>query len=337
MQSLSGSSATRKLSEAGGRTSALSYKFIPHGLASGTCPITPLHDNRRCGPASREITFCFHVMFRPSTRLHFSILILVCWMGESRPRFDPPFQNDMRPPRVADRQIVKTINHSQLNEGGKILGLVHGHFLGDGQDSVAVAALRRVGSGFSPLTFLFFSGADGWRFKVPEDLETIAYCRVLAVGSNKDALLCQSDFVPSGQYGKGEIDTNLYTVDFTRDPSVSYFLHLEDTVATGHRCVAWASVRSLDIRASTLHVVVEYGRKQLPLEQNAQHEFRLRAMRSHGSPSGFPTRFFSLDFRIADGSVAPMASSVADYKYVTAKWVEDEAGACSGLSGPERR
>jgi hypothetical protein len=279
-------------------------------------------------------------MFRSPTQLHFSILILVCWIGEGRPRFDLPFQNDMRPPRVEDAEIVRAINNPQLNEGGKtrLLGLVHGHFLGDGQDTVAVATLRLVNSGFSPQTFLFFNGANGWQSKVLEDLETVAYCRVLPVGSNKDALLCQSDLVgPTGQYGRGEIDTNLYSVDFTRNPSASYFLHLEDTVATGHRCVAWASVKSLDIRGSTVHVVVEYGRKQLPPEKNTQDEFRLRAMQSHGSPSGFATGLFNLDFRIADGSVVPMASSVADYRYVTARWAEDQTGICSASSGPERR
>lgn len=214
---------------------------------------THFHDNHRCGPAQRRDNLRLDAMFRSSMRLHSSILILVCWIAEGRPRFDPPFQNDMRPPRVADGEIVRAINHSQLNEGGKtrLLGLVHGHFLGDGQDGVVVAALRRADSGFSPLTFLFFNGATGWRFKVLDDLETVAYCRVLPAGSSKDALLCQSDLVgPTGQYGKGEIDTNLYTVDFTRDPSASYFLHLKDTVAAGHRCVAWASVKSLDVRAS---------------------------------------------------------------------------------------
>ena len=279
-------------------------------------------------------------MFRSSTLLHCSILILACWGVESRPRFDPPFQNEMHPPRSEDAGIVRTMSSSKFSEGGKLrlFGLVHGHFLENGQDTVAVSAHRRVDSGSSPLTFLFFNGANGWRFQVPDDLEMVAYCRVLSVGADKDVLICQSDVVgPTGHHGNGEILTNLYTFDFTRDPSASYFLHLADTVATGNRCVAWARVKSLDIRASTVHVVVEYGRKQLSADQNTQYEFRLRAMQSHGSPSGFPTRLFNLDFRIAEGSVVPVESSVADYKYVTERWAEDKAGTCSASTGTEHR
>ena len=261
-------------------------------------------------------------------------------MAEGRSRFDPPFRNDMHSPRAEDAEIVRAINNSRFSEGGRlrVFGLVHGHFLGDGKDSVVVAALRRVDSGFSPITLLFFNRDGGWQFREPEDFETVAYCRVVPVSVNKDVLLCQSDLVgPAGNYGRGQVDTNLYTVDFTRNPSASYFLHLEDTVATGQQCVAWASVKSLDIRALTVQVVVEYGRKQLPREQKALNEFRLRARKSNGSPFGFPVRLFNLDFKIEDGNVVPMESSMADYKYVTARWAERQPGTCSASSGTKYR
>jgi hypothetical protein len=40
----------------------------------------------------------------------------------------------------------------------------------------------------------------------------------------------------------GEVDTDLYTIDFTQDPVDSWFFHLSDTVATGSRCLSWVSV-----------------------------------------------------------------------------------------------
>jgi hypothetical protein len=294
----------------------------------------------RCGLPNRRDNLPLEAMFRSSTLLHCVILILACWSVERRPRFDPPFQNEIHPPRREDAEIVRIMSSSKFSEGGKLrlFGLVHGHFLGNGQDTVVVSAQRRVDSGFSPLTFLFFKGANGWRFQSQDYLEVVAYCRVLPVSADKDVLICQSDVVgPTGRYGDGEILTNLYTFDFTRDPSASYFLHLEDTVATGRQCLAWASVKSLDIRPSTVRVVVEYGRKQLAPDENTQREFRLRATQSYGSPSGFPTRLFNLDFRFAEGSVVPVPSSVVDYKYVTERWPEDKAGTCSASTGPEPR
>jgi hypothetical protein len=151
----------------------------------------------------------------------------------------------------------------------------------------------------------------------------------------KDTLLCQSDLVgPVGRFGRGEIDTNLYSVDFTHDPSVSYLLHVEDTVTTGRQCVAWASVKAVEFSNETLRVLVEYGREQLPDEPRAQTDFKERAMRSDGSPRGFPKRSFSIEFRIGPPGFAIVDRSRGDYEYVTARWASDRGQACAARSRP---
>jgi hypothetical protein len=102
-----------------------------------------------------------------------------------------------------------------------------------------------------------------------------------------------------------EVDISLYSVDFTRDPSVSYLLlHLEDTVTTGRKCLACASVKAVEFGNETLRVLVEYGREQLPGEQKAQMVFKERAMRSNGSPLGFPKQPFILEFRMGSTGFA---------------------------------
>lgn len=266
-----------------------------------------------------------------------SIGILLAWAVEARPRFDPQFRNDIRAPRAEDAQIVQIVQGYKSDEVGElhVFGLVHGHFLGDGQETAVVAAGWQVQGGFSPVTFLVSKTEGTWRIERRETPETVAFCRVIPAGLSKDTLLCQSDLVgPAGRFGRGEVDTNLYSVDFTHDPSVSYLLHVEDTVTAGRQCVAWASVKAVEFSNETLRVLVEYGREQLPDGQKAQTIFKARAMRSDGSPRGFPKRPFSLDFRMGSSGFAIADRSRDDYAYVTARWADDQGQACAARNAP---
>ncbi len=266
-----------------------------------------------------------------------SICLVLAGVVDARPRFEPQFRNDIRVPHSEDAQIVQIVHSYKRGEVEElhVFGLVHGHFLGDGQETAVVAAGWQVQGGFSPVTFLVSKAEGAWRIERPEISETLAFCRVIPAGMEKDTLLCQSDLAgPIGRFGRGEVDTNLYSVDFTRDPSVSYLLHVEDTVTTGRQCVAWASVKAVEFSNETLRVLVEYGREQLPGEQKAQTDFKERAMRSDGSPRGFPKRPFSLEFIMGSSGFAIADRSRDDYAYVTARWASDQRQACAARSGP---
>ena len=214
-----------------------------------------------------------------------------------------------------------------------MLGLVHGHFLGDERETAVVAVQWRLKEGLSPETFLFSRDPNGWRLELRDTSETIAYCRVIPANANKDLLLCQSEIIgPTGRYGRGRVDTNLFTVDFTQSEPVSYFLHLEDTVAAGSTCLSWASVKSLEFSREMVRVGVDYGRKQLPLDEGARIEFKKRAMQAQGSPRGFPFRLFTLEFKIGEAGLSLADTSTADYNYVTANWTKDASPPCSAVN-----
>jgi hypothetical protein len=270
-------------------------------------------------------------------RLGYALLLAFPWAVFARQRFDPPFQNELHRPRAEDAQIVQILKDYRDGEFGKprLLGLVHGHFLGDGKETAVVAAFWRLQTGFSPVTFLFSRGAGGWRIEFRDTSETVAYCRVIPAGASKDMLLCQSDFVgPTGRYGRGKVDTNLYSVDFTQPSPISYFLRLEDTVATASRCLSWANVKSVEYHTTSVRVLVEYGRKQLPQDERVREEFKKRAMRSQGSPHGFTSRVFNLEFSIGEAGLALADGSKADYDYVTARWSKDQGIACPAPNQP---
>jgi len=271
------------------------------------------------------------------SRVGYSFLLVLTWAASACPRFDPPFKNELRRPRAEDAQIVQILKDYSDAEFGKprLLGLVHGHFLGDGQETAVVAALWRLQEGFSPVTFLFSRGASGWQLQFRDTSETVSYCRVIPASAKKDMLLCQSDFVgATGHYGRGRVDTNLYTVDFSQESPVSYFLHIEDTVSTGGRCLSWASVKSVGFSDRLVQVLVEYGRKQLPADEAAREAFKKRAVRFVGSPPGFRFRLFKLEFRIGEAGLTPAEVSNGDYAYVTARWATDQATACSASNKP---
>ena len=246
--------------------------------------------------------------------------------ADAQSRFYPAFPNDFHQPRAEDVQIVQLIGNLPRNP--QVVGLVHGHFLGDGKDAVVVTAAWEVQGGFEPIALVFSREASGWRLHLRDNSEITSYCRVLPLSARKDVLLCHSGFEPNGK-----VYTNLYTIDFTRDVPVSYFLQLEDTVASGSRCLSWANVKSLGVHDGIVNVLVDYGRTQLPADETLQAEFRNRVLKSDRVPSGFPVRSFALDFTVSEGELRPTQHSKTDYDYVTAKWARNEA-ACSAARRP---
>lgn len=135
-----------------------------------------------------------------------------------------------------------------------------------------------------------------------------------------------------GRYGEGEVDTRLYAVDFTQDPEDSWFLDLRDTVSTGARCLSWASARSVTFGVGSLHVQVEYGRKQLRPSGEADTEFKRLAAQYQGSPPGFPHRLYEIEFRMLRDKVVPAERTKEDFDFITAHWERDScpAGKSSG-------
>ncbi|HEX3743359.1 MAG TPA: hypothetical protein VHW09_05505 [Bryobacteraceae bacterium] len=246
--------------------------------------------------------------------------ILTAAQGD-RSRFDPPFRNELHAPRAGDAQIVQFLKSHQGPETTGSFALVHGHFLGDGTENVVVATFWPAQGGEATVTSLFSKGTSGWKLEFRHDSLNVAYCRVVPVSSSKDILLCQTDYVgPTGHLGNGEVDTHLYTVDFTRDPADTWFLELRDTVRTGARCRSWASLKSVGLAHGSLHVLVEYGRNQLPPDGKSQ-----AAVQHEGSPSGFPRRLYDLDFEVEPTGLVPAKGSQKDLDYITARW---EAGSC---------
>ena len=128
---------------------------------------------------------------------------------------------------------------------------------------------------------------------------------------------------------KGEVDTHLYTIDFTREPADSHFLKIRDTVTTGSQCLSWASLKSVELKNGSLHVVVDYGRDRLSSAGKIQDEFKNRAMQSRGSPSGFPHQLYDIEFRFGPAGLSLVEASKSDFEYVTAKWEVDQGQTCS--------
>jgi hypothetical protein len=258
--------------------------------------------------------------------------------ADARSRFDPAFRNDLHPPRAADAEIVRLLRESKNGDSGPPdrLALVHGHFLDDGRENVVVATFSPIPGGDETRTLLFSKGAGGWTLRSRYEALNVAYCRVIPVSASKDILLCQTNFAgPSGRYGEAEVDTNLYAVDFTRDPADSWFFQLRDTVSTGARCLSWANAKSVNFGTGTLHVEVEYGRKQLPQGGKADSEFKKMAAEYRGSPPGFPHQLYDIEFRILPGEWVPAERSLKDFDFITAPW---EKGGCpAGQSNGQGR
>lgn len=247
-------------------------------------------------------------------------------------RFDPPFPNDLHAPRTEDAQIIRILKNYKDHHLGapRSFSVVHGNFLGRGAETVVVAAAWQLPEGASPAVFLFVKGARGWQLESHYGSLNAAYCRVISVSSNKDILLCQSDYVgPARRYGQGEVDTDLYAVDFTREPVDSEVLHLRDTVTTGSGCLSWASVKSVEFRNGSLHVLVDYGRKSIA-DRGAREELRSRAIQAQGSPAGFAHQLYDIEFRLREQALAPVEQQVIDY--VKAPW---EAGRGRSCAVPE--
>jgi hypothetical protein len=153
-----------------------------------------------------------------------------------------------------------------------------------------------------------------------DDSIDLGYCRSIPASATKDVLICQMEFAgPTGRYGTGEVDTNLYVVDFTRQPPDNWFLTLKDTVSAGGKCLAWASVDSLDFKDGSLHVRVEYGRRRLS-DDEPENQSRNRAMQARGSPAGFPHQLYDLQFNLGPEGFSPAESAKEDFAYVTAPW-----------------
>jgi hypothetical protein len=210
------------------------------------------------------------------------------------------------------------------------LKLVHGHFLNIGKESAVVVAFWHESGGDSMATFLFSKETSGWSLHSRYDSLNVAYCRVFRVSAKSDTLICQTNYAgPSGQYGTGEIHTNLYAVDFTKSPDDSWFLDLRDTVSSGAQCLSWANVKSLRFADDSLHTQIEYGRMVLPPDQKAQNKYRKRAEQFRGSPPDFPHRLYEIEFRVFDGKLAPADGSKKNIAFVTSHW---ETDSCRSLS-----
>jgi hypothetical protein len=250
-------------------------------------------------------------------------------------RFDPTFRNNIHAPRAEDADIVRTLkNYEDKRLGNSRFLLVHGHFLDDARDTAVITALEHVSGGDSLETFLFSKDTTGWKMRSHDASLNAAYCRVIPVSRQKDILLCQTNFVgPIGQYGNGEVDTNLYAIDFTREPADSTVLQIRDTVTTGSRCLSWANLKSVEFRSGFLHLLVEYGRNRLPAVGTTPEQFRNLAVQSHGSPSGFPHRLYDIEFKLGPVMFSPVEGSKKDAEYVTERW--DQGKACSASIGRE--
>jgi hypothetical protein len=250
-------------------------------------------------------------------------------------RFDPTFRNDVHAPRTEDADVVRTLkNYEEKRLGNSRFLLVHGHFLGDASDTAVVTALGRESAGDSLETFLLSKDTTGWKIRSHDASLNAAYCRLIPVSRQKDILLCQTNFVgPVGKYGNGEVDTNLYAIDFTREPADSTVLRIRDTVTTGSRCLSWANLKSVEFRAGFLHLLVEYGRNRLPAVGMTPEQFRNLAVQSHGSPSGFPHRLYDIEFKLGPVAFSPVEDSKRDLDYVTERW--DQEKACSASVGRE--
>jgi len=250
-------------------------------------------------------------------------------------RFDPTFRNDVHAPRTEDADVVRTLkNYEEKRLGNSRFLLVHGHFLGDASDTAVVTALGRESAGDSLETFLLSKDTTGWKIRSHDASLNAAYCRVIPVSRQKDILLCQTNFVgPVGKYGNGEVDTNLYAIDFTREPADSTVLQIRDTVTTGSRCLSWANLKSVEFRTGFLHLLVEYGRNRLPALGTTPEQFRNLAVQSHGSPSGFPHRLYDIEFKLGPVAFSPVEGSKRDLDYVTERW--DQEKACSASVGRE--
>ncbi|QOY88772.1 hypothetical protein [Paludibaculum fermentans] len=247
--------------------------------------------------------------------------------GTEASRFDPPFRNDVHAARPEDAGIVQIVGR----QGNKAaveaeVSLVHGHFFGGGRDAVVAMQFLPVPNGYSPANYVFSRGSGGWALRFRNDLLNAAYCRLIPTSAKKDILLCQTNFVGV----EGVVDTNLYTLDFTRTPPDSeFFLQLRDTVGRGAGCLTWASLKSADYQEGTLHLVVEYGRNRLPAAGKLQGEPRNRAVQPEERPAGFPRQLYDLEFRLGSEGFALAGRSEKNFRYVTEPW---DAGPDNGCS-----
>lgn len=242
-------------------------------------------------------------------------------------RFDPPFQNDLHAPRTEDAGIVEILGRHGIKAVGESqVLLVHGRFLDSRHEAVIALTFLSVQNGYSPATFLFAKDNGGWNLRVRNDLLNPAYCRVISTSAGNDLLLCQTNFVGR----KGVVETNLYTLDFTRNPPDSgFFLQLKDTVGLGSPCHTWANLKSVGFTRGVLHLVVEYGRSRLPEAVRLQREVRNRAVKMEGSTPAFPRQLYDLEFKLGPAGFSTLGSSEKSFHYVTELWDAAPGSGCS--------
>ncbi len=227
-----------------------------------------------------------------------------------RSRFDSTFANDVHAPRASDADVLRTLTRYKNDQWL----IVYGKFFGDGSRAAVVTGLKHASNADSLTTLLMYKEADGWKVRSEDDALNAAYCRVVPITSDKDILLCQTNHVRNSN-GGGSVDTNLYTLDFTREPPDSFFLQLRDTVGTSSSCRTWANLLgSIDVTGPSLHLSIEYGRRGSAIEPR-------------GNPSNFSRTRFQLRFVLGPGGFSPAEGSMRDYRYVTERW--DRTGACS--------
>ncbi|HLK67574.1 MAG TPA: hypothetical protein VKU19_29255 [Bryobacteraceae bacterium] len=250
--------------------------------------------------------------------LIWSCLLCHVLLGQDGPaRFVPPFQSGLHVPGDEDAEIVHLIKSGSVARlQPDSIVLVHGRFLGDGKESVVAAGMREVSDGSAAVTLLFSKEGAHWRLRSRDDSADVAPCRVVPASPAKDVLLCQSEYDAgsAATAGVGEVDIDFYTVDFTLDPADYTFLHLRDTSGTTAKCRSSASVESADLQDGILHVVIRYGRNQLP---------------SGALSTEFSMRRYDLVFRLEKERMVPMERSDSDVEYVTAKWEEKMGKGCT--------
>jgi hypothetical protein len=96
----------------------------------------------------------------------------------SESRFDPHFRNGVHAPREEDAGIVQILRKFAAGGGlakPRSFSLVHGHFLGDGTETVVATAYWRVPGGNSLATFLFSKDTSRWKLRSRDESLSAAF------------------------------------------------------------------------------------------------------------------------------------------------------------------
>jgi hypothetical protein len=214
-------------------------------------------------------------------------------------KLDPPFKSEMHEPRAEDAGVIRALRG--VDPETHFL-LIHGHFVGGGKETVVAVALRPVQGGDEVSTILLLKSATGWKPGRRDYQLSAAYCRSLQVSAQKDLLLCWNNF----SHGS-VLDENLYALDFSQEPSDSWFFQVRDTTAAASPCRTWAALKSVNFDG-VLHVAIDYGRTSSLAVTVPHHLYRI-------------------DFELGAAGFSPTEPSKKNFNSIMARWEEQTCSA----------